>query len=923
MDFLSGRSREMQGLEAFMAQARSFGAALLVTGDPGIGKTELLSAAARRWTAAGGRVIRSSGVQFEAEVSYAGLHQVLSPLLSGLPRLEPSAAAALTSALGLGGGTAPDQLSVAAAALTLVRQEGEHQPLLVVADDVPWFDRSSAIVLAFIARRLAGRHVGLLAAARPTEDSFFDRAGLPTLSVGPLTEEAASELLHKHYPALAARTRQRLLADAAGNPLALLELPAALTSSQRAGKLPSVLPLGRRLQDLFAHRIRDLPGSTRSVLLLAALDGSGDLAVLDAAARVAEPAADLDDLAPAERMHVVSIDSSRGKLAFRHPLTRSAVVELSTSDERRSAHRSLAAHTYHQPDMQAWHRAEASVGPDEGVAALLEAVAYRSIARGDGVGAVEALTRAAELSPLGPERGRRFAEAAYAGADVTGQLENAARLLADAHDADPQLGETLQAAATAAFVLVNGQGDVDTAHRLLVGAIENSRDASDVALAHALNTLTLVCFFGARADLWKPFYVALERLEPNVPKSLRLISQTFADPARTTPEGVENLDRAVADLAFETDPTVIMQIGFAANVIDRLGPARAAFLRVAQVGRNSGAAGLVIQAQVLLAFDSYWTARWDDAVQRAGEVVGLCEKHGFPLFAISARHVHAAIAAARGDAVALESAIQALTAWGTPRGAGLAAQMEAHARSIDALGRGDYEAAYRWSSSISQPGELASHAQFALWVFMDLVESCVRTGRHAEARAHVAMLRHAGVADLSPRLAMLTRAACAMVASDEDAPKLFDEAVSTAGAGQWPFYLARVRLAYGERLRRLRRIRPAGEQLEHAADTFQRLGAWPWLTRASVELRATGVRAQVGAVTPATGPPVGSPVRLTPQEREISELAAAGLTNKQIGERLFLSHRTVGGHLHRLFPKLGVTSRAALRDALDHLDQDV
>jgi DNA-binding NarL/FixJ family response regulator len=205
---------------------------------------------------------------------------------------------------------------------------------------------------------------------------------------------------------------------------------------------------------------------------------------------------------------------------------------------------------------------------------------------------------------------------------------------------------------------------------------------------------------------------------------------------------------------------------------------------------------------------------------------------------------------------------------------------------------------------------------------MDLVESCVRTGRHAEAQAHVAMLRRAGVADLSPRLAMLTQAACAMVANDDDAPELFEAAVSTVGTGQWPFYLARVRLAYGERLRRLRRPRRAGEQLEHAADTFQRLGASNWLTRANAELRATGLRAQAGDVVPTTGSPIGSPTRMTPQEREIAELAAAGLTNKQIGERLFLSHRTVGGHLHRLFPKLGVTSRAALRDALARLDQE-
>lgn len=539
------------------------------------------------------------------------------------------------------------------------------------------------------------------------------------------------------------------------------------------------------------------------------------------------------------------------------------------------------------------------------------------------MGAVDALTRAAELSPAGPDRGRRFAEAAYAGIGISGQVQNAARLLADAHNADPQLDDTLQAAATAAFVLVNGDGEVETAHRLLVGAIETSKGASDMALAHALSTLTMVCFFGARADLWEPFYRALQRLEPHVPPSLRLVSQTFADPARTTRQGVENLDMAVADLAFESDPTVTLQVGFVANVVDRLGQVRPALQRVAQVGRDSGAAGLVIQAQVLLAFDSYWTGRWDDAVQRADEVIQLSEGHGFPLFAVSARHVHAAVAAARGDAAALDETIGALVAWGTPRGAGLAAQMEAHARSVDALGRGDFEAAYRWSSRISQPGELASHAQFALWVLMDLVESCVRTGRLPEAQAHVAMLQEAGVAELSPRLGMLTRAASAMVATDHNAPVLFDEAVSTVGVDQWPFYLSRVRLAYGERLRRLRRTGQAADQLEQAAEIFQRLGATPWLARANAELRATGRRAQGGYAGPSRGKPaVASLPSITPQEHEIAELAAAGLTNKQIGEKLFLSHRTVSGHLHRLFPKLGITSRAALRDALERVDED-
>jgi ATP/maltotriose-dependent transcriptional regulator MalT len=359
-------------------------------------------------------------------------------------------------------------------------------------------------------------------------------------------------------------------------------------------------------------------------------------------------------------------------------------------------------------------------------------------------------------------------------------------------------------------------------------------------------------------------------------------------------------------------------VAFTAGTIDRLAPARPALLRVVQVSRETGAVGLVIQAQVLLALDSYWSGLWDDAIARADEVVALCQLHGFPLFAISAHHVHAAVAASRGDENALTQSLRSLTAWGTPRGAGLAAQMEAHARSVEALGRGDYDGAYRWSARISPAGVLASHVQFALWVLMDLVEGAVHTGRFAEASAHIDAVQRAGVARLSPRMTLTVRGACAMAADDDDAPDLFEEALATADADQWPFYLARVQLAYGQRLRRLRRLNDAGAQLERALEAFGRLGARPWVDRASGELRAAG-RSSVPAQRSAPGSSTPPLPELTPQEWSIAELAAVGLTNKQIGEQLYLSHRTVSGHLHRVFPKLGITSRVALRQALDQL----
>jgi DNA-binding CsgD family transcriptional regulator len=916
-----GRGIELQRLEAFLADAVNDGAALLLSGEPGVGKTLLLDTMAQVATQRGVRVLNAAGAQFEAGVSFAGLHQVLHPLQAGLIDLDPYLGAALTTALGMAEGPPPDQLSVCSAALGLLQHVARRKPLLVIVDDVPWLDRPSAIVLGFIARRLSGSHVGLLTAARPGQESFFDRYSLSNLLVGPLDDAAAEELLTSHYPALAAPVRRRLLAEAEGNPLALLELPAALTSAQRAGNLPSVLPLGQRLQSLFAQRIHDLPESTRHVLLLAALESSGDLKVLQAAAAPAEQPGDIRALAPAERTHVVAVDDRAGKVSFRHPLTRSAVVELATSEERRAAHRMLAEQLGDHPERRAWHLAEATVGPDEPCAALLEAAASRTLARGDAVGAVAALTRAAELSPPGPARGRRFAEAAFAGAGVTGELENAARMLADAHNADPEVKDSFQAAVTAAFVLVNGNGDIDTAHSLLVGALEESGPVSDLGLVHALSALSMVCFFGGRAELWKPFYAALERLEPNVPRSLRLISETFADPARTSAAARAALDAAVAGLANEADPTVIVQVAFTAGTIDRLAPARPALLRVAQIGRETGAAGLVIQAQVLLALDSYSSGLWDDATARSDEVVQLCQMHGFPLFAISAHHVNAAVAASRGDEDALAQALQALTSWGTPRGAGLAAQMEAHARSVEALGRGDYDGAYRWSARISPAGVLASHVQFALWVLMDLVEGAVHTGRLAEASAHIDAAQAAGVASVSPRVALSVRGACAMAADDQNASELFEQALATVDADQWPFYLARVQLAYGQRLRRLRRRTDARVHLERALETFQRLKARPWELRASAELGAAGrsllpMQTRTSRLFPPTV------VELTTRERAIAELAAAGLTNKQVGEQLYLSHRTVSGHLHRIFPKLGITSRTALHQALDHLDAD-
>jgi len=641
------------------------------------------------------------------------------------------------------------------------------------------------------------------------------------------------------------------------------------------------------------------------------LDGTGDLGVLQAAGPRG-----IDDLAPAERAGLVRADDHRRRLVFRHPLIRSAIMELSTGSDRRQAHQALAAHLVDQPDRQAWHLAEAATGPDEEVAGALEQVAYRLMRRGDATGAVAAVLRAAELSQRGTSRSRRLAEAAYLGARATGEAGRVSALLAAARSADPDLRGSLPAAVATAHLLLNGDGDVDTARRLLTGAIDISTGTYDTGdtVIQALHTLFMVCYQGGRAELWPSFDAALSRLGPRPPTGLSLLRQTIADPVRTAAPVLAELETAIRDLRDEADHWRILIISAAATFTDRLAGCREPLLRVARAGREGGDIASAINALTSLSLIDTMSGRWDDAQQVADEGLKLCETSGYPLLAWTVRHRRAVLAAACGDRDMARVLAGGITRWAVPRGAGQAEAAAHHVGAILALGQGDFEDAYQHAAAISPPGVLASHVPLALWVLMDLVEAAVRTGRQAEAAAHVGAIHDAGVAAISPRLALLAAGSQAIVAANASAPRLFDDALATPGADRFPFDLARVQLLYGERLRRARATTESRLHLAAALEIFERLGAMPWVARTASELRATG------QAKPRAGQ--RELPSLTPQEREIAMLAAAGLTNKEIGQRLFLSHRTVGAHLYQIFPKLGITSRAALRDALQAQPQE-
>ncbi|MGI5229450.1 AAA family ATPase [Actinoallomurus sp. CA-142502] len=908
---LVGRDEDFAAVCAFVDQAAAHGDALMIIGDAGVGKSALMEAAGSYAVSAGLRLLRAIGTQFEANVSFAGLHQLLFPLLGDhLDQLGAAQRKALRSALGLQEGAAPDRMAISHAALEMLTRAASTTPILIVVDDLPWLDQASGLVLGFLARRVAGTNIGFLATARTSEEGFFDRSGIRAHELRPLSDASSEALLDSRYPVLNLRARRRLLDEAQGNPLALLELPIALTSPHADRTVTGTLPLTHRLQAVFAARIRGLPARTRHALLLAVLDGTGDLNVL----RYGEQGSEARDLAAADRAHVVSIDGAAAKVSFRHPLIRSAVVELATDDERRRAHQILAERHADEPARRAWHLAEACTGPDEEVAALLQEVAHANLFRGDSVSAITELLRAADISPAGTDRSSRLAEAAYLGAIVTGDLSDVPALMDAARRADPQHGGSLAGAVAGAYHLLNETGDIDNANRLLVGAIEalpEPGDAHNKTLVEALYTLLMVSFFGGRAELWPAFHTAVTRLRPRPPHLLSILAHTFSDPVRLARPVLGQLDTAIDRLHTETSPARIVRTAIAGSYLDRVGDCREPLWRAVRHGREGGAVTSAIEALFLLGNDAYFAGRWDDVQVLTEEGIALCQAHNYSLLQWVGQFLRALVATGRGDHATSGPLIDQMSRWAAPRRAGLVSAYAWHVKSLAALSCGDFDEAYRCASAVSPAGQLPSHVPNALWLIMELVEAAARSGRPAEAAAHVAVVQQARVGELSSRLALTVAGAAAMAAADHDHRDLFEQALATPDADRWPFDLARIRLAYGERLRRANSPSDARVHLSAAAEGFEHLGARPWATRAANELRATGMHRERSATTDSES--------LTAQQIQIAQLAAAGLSNKQIGERLFLSSRTVGYHLYRIFPKLGITSRAALRDALADL----
>ena len=886
---LCGRSEQLAAIGRLLGGMRSGRAgALVLRGEAGIGKTALLEAAADK--AAGARVLRVAGVESEAELPFAALHALLRPALDQIGALPGRQAAALRGAFGLAEETVTDRFLVGLGVLSLVAELAEDRPVLVLVDDAQWVDRASADALVFAARRLQAERAAVLVAARD-EPPGLSLPGLPELRVGGLDQTAAEQLLAG--AGLVRAVRDQLIAEAGGNPLALIELSRGLSAAERAGSVtplisPAASPVSR-VQQAFGARIGGLPEACRRAVLVAALGGLADLAEVSRA--IAASGGSLTDLAAAERAGLVRVTPAG--VIFSHPLARAAVLAGSDVAERAAAHRALAGVL--DGDRRPWHLAALADGPDEQVAAELDAAAQRADRRGSRAAASAAYERAAALSAGPAAKGRRLALAAEAATDA-GQLPRAADLARQAGQlvTDP--------AAAAALARVRAQLEfrgrpTDSVGILLEwAALLGPADpgAAEVVLAEAVHILWLAA---------GPAHPELERRAAAMtPVGARLVE--FLQAVRRLQDG--DTDVPVTVPATPDSGSLPLLARFSQLFFDFVrGDVPAVGRRAADMAaecRDAGIAGLLAYALVYLATAQLLHGEFLDATATAEEGLRIAADTGQTHVTRELASTAAGLAAITGDEEAcrarasqvreLSAGVQTLA----PAGADCALAM------LD-LGCGRYQSALDWMrAATSGPARRNPEVLYAYPVH---VEAAVRAGRTDLAARPLAQFT-AWAGAIGQRWATAVAARCAaLTADDADAEPLWREAIAAHEGDGRPFEQAHTRLLYGEWLRRNRRRAGAREHLLAAAAAFARMGARPWQERAEAELRAAGA----GAPTVTADDPLA---RLTPQELQVVRLAAAGASNKQIGGQLFLSPRTVGFHLYRAFPKLGVTTREEL-----------
>jgi DNA-binding CsgD family transcriptional regulator len=876
--------------------------ALVVHGDAGVGKTALLDDLAGRTS--GCRLARTAGVQSEMELPFAGVHQLCAPMLDQLECLPVPQRDALRTAFGMSEGPAPDRFLVGLAVLGLLSEVAAERPLVCLVDDQQWLDFASALVLAIAARRLGAESVGLIFATRVPGDHL---AGLPELAIGGLPEADARELLDSVLPGgLDSRVRDQIVAETRGNPLALLELPRGLTPAELAVglELPGAVPLAGTIEESFRRRVDALPDRTRQLLLVAAAETTGDPVLLWRAAtrlgirsEAAEPAAEAG---------LVGFET---RVRFRHPLVRSAAYRSAPAEDRRQAHQALAEATDPQldPERRAWHRAQAAPGPDDDVAAELERAAGLAMGRGSLAAAGTYLHRAATLSIDPAQRAERSLNAAQ-GKLLSGAFEAAVNLLAMA-EAEP-LDDVQQARVDllrAQLAYVTNRGG-DAPLLLLTAARRLGPIDADVSRTTYLDALAAAMFAGRLASPGGAIHevangAAAAPPPRGVPTPLDLLLDGLAmNVSQGHAAGVPTLRRALAGFdaggAIEEELRWLWLASVTAMQIWDYDLWDTLSARHVQLVRETGALSELPLALIsrtyipLFAGDLAAAASIIDETQAVKEATG---SNVAPYGALG-------LAALRGDVTAAEPLIESTIEDVSHRGEGVGINFAEWARAVLHNGLGSYDSAF---AAARRATAYEADQGTIIWPTVEVIEAAVRTG--ATETASTAYRRLFEMTEASgTEWALGLQARCSALLSDgEEAAHHYRESIARLARTRVRTDLARAHLLYGEWLRRQPANTEARDQLRTAHGMFEEMGMDAFAERARRELLATGVTVHKRSVATRHA-------ELTAQEAQIARLARDGLTNPEIGTRLFISAHTVQYHLRKVFAKLGIESRSQL-----------
>lgn len=898
---LVGRRAEQQKLSGLVDRVRSGGSAVLVLrGEAGIGKTALLLDVRDR--AADLRVIVLSGAESEMELAYAGVQQLCSPLLSSLDRLPDPQKNALQVALGLRDGAAPDRLLVSLAVLSLLADAGAERPTICLIDDAQWVDRASLQALAFAGRRLSADPVAMIFAARDLQ-ADHELAALPQMHLGGLADADARALLSSMMPArLDDIVRDNILAEADGNPLALLELNRALPRAQLAGGygLAAAKPLATRIEQTYGRRLRELPSQTRMLLLLAAAEPTGEPSWLWAAAARLGIGADAG--VPAEQSGLASVDT---RLRFRHPLVRSAIYRDAAPSERRQAHTALAE-VISGPfaaEHRAWHHAHATDAPDEAVAVELVQSAERARRRGGSAAAAAFLAYAVELTPDPFRRAERALAAALSKLDA-GDPEAAARLLEAVGGADDELLSARADLVRAKIAFATNRGS--DAPPLLLAAAERLHDL-DPALARetyleALMAAAVVGRFSTAVSV-----AEAARNAPNVSGPPRAVDLLLDGTVVRLTDGyvaaAPLLERAIDaylddDKNGTADPRwhlIALRV-----LLDRFEEAAYNALSRRQLEILTATGELTALPNVLTT-NSGACVNTGDFAQAAALIEqsrSISEATGTPPH----RSVEAYLAAYRGHERVCVEMVQATIDEATERGEGAAIAQAHFSATILHTGLRQYDKAFAACSSALEYDDIALRG----YILVEMVEAAIRSGHRSAAQAALDELTERAAASGSDSALGLAARSRALIDDRPTAEAEYEVAIANLQRSPVVVYCARTHLVYGEWLRRQNRRTDARQQLRIAHEMFTKMGADGFAERTRRELAAAGEPMQHERGGKST-------VTLTTQESYIARLAGDGYSNSEIASHLFISPRTVEWHLSKIFAKLGVSSRRELR----------